>query len=129
MIVLLTCLVTAAPMAAAQTKGDIAERSAHVRFNPESGRQSHAQSCLLWTTSVALCNRRLAAPIAALHDESTVANHLGHAAGHETTDPYAFIEPVTLIALDIDWPDHCPPGPVRLSDDGTIRHDNPQHVF
>src|SRR5262249_24292649 len=57
------------------------------------------------------------------------SSSLGHAAGHKTADPYAFIEPVILIAVDIDWPDHCPPGPVRLSDDGTILHDNPQHVF
>ena len=54
---------------------------------------------------------------------------LGHAAGHKTADPYASIEPVILIAVDIDWPDHCPPGPVRPSDDGTIWHDNPQHIF
>jgi hypothetical protein len=67
--------------------------------------------------------------MAALLDESTIADHLGHAAGHKTADPYAVMEPVILIAVDIDWPDHCPPDPVRLSHDGTVWHDNPQHVL
>jgi hypothetical protein len=58
-----------------------------------------------------------------------VSTALAHAPGHKTADPHALSKPFIFIVVDIDRPNHCPPGPVRLGDDGTIWHNKPQHVF
>src|SRR6516162_10189845 len=58
-----------------------------------------------------------------------VSTTLAHAPGHKTADPHSLSKPFIFIVVDIDRPNHCPPGPVRLGDDGTIWHNKPQHGF